>query len=84
VLTDPERVERMSVSLPRELAQRLRVEADRTNRSVSGVVREAVETYLEGKDARGTSSFAGVGASGRHDVSEQAEELIGGAHRTGQ
>jgi hypothetical protein len=68
--------ERTTVTLPRELARRLRVEAERSQRSLSEVVREAVIAYLDRQGAQPLPSFSGVGASGRNDVSERAEELI--------
>jgi predicted transcriptional regulator len=70
-------MERTTVTFPRELARRLRMEAQRTGRPVSAVVRDAVRAYLDRRGAPPLPSFAGAGRSGRGDVSERAEELVG-------
>lgn len=70
--------ERTTVTLPRQLARMLRTEAQRSGRSVSALVRDAVRAYLEGRASPPLPSFAGVGRSGREDVSERAEELLAG------
>lgn len=70
--------ERTTVTLPRQLARMLRTEAQRSGRSVSALVRDAVRAYLEGRASPPLPSFGGVGRSGREDVSERAEELLAG------
>lgn len=70
------RSERITASLPTELARRLRAEAREQERSVAAVVREALETYLAGRPAPELPSFAGVGNSGIRDLSERDEELL--------
>jgi hypothetical protein len=48
---------------------------------VSAIVREALEAYLEGQPKPELPSFAGVGDSGRSDLSERVEELLADAIR---
>lgn len=68
--------ERTTVTLPPALAKRLRAEARGTGRSVSSIVREALEAHFRRKKAPRLPSSTGVGASGRHDISERVEELV--------
>jgi len=75
-LTGDGPAERTTVSLPGPLARHLRARAQGQGRSVSAIVREALEAYFEGQGPPELPSFAGVGASGRHDLSERVEELI--------
>ena len=51
------------------------------HRSVSAIVREALEAYLAGQPAPELPSFAGVGESGIEDLSERVEELLAEAAR---
>ncbi len=76
-----EGAERTSVTLPTELARRLRTQARAHQRSVSSIVREALEAYLAGQPPPELPSFAGVGASGIADLSERVEELLAEAAR---
>jgi predicted transcriptional regulator len=68
-------MKRTSVKVPDELDARLRNEAERRGKTVSEITREALESYLGGGSTRHLS-FAGAGASGRHDISEQIEEIL--------
>jgi plasmid stability protein len=68
--------ERTTVTLPTELARRLRTQARAHDRPVSAIVREALEAYLAGQPAPDLPSFAGVGDSGISDLSERVEELL--------
>jgi Arc/MetJ-type ribon-helix-helix transcriptional regulator len=77
--------ERTTVTLPLPLAQRLRVDAEAGERSVSSIVREALEAYYETKQAPEMPSFTAIGRSGKSDIGERAEAIIGemfdrGAH----
>ncbi|MFA5786211.1 MAG: hypothetical protein WDA71_04365 [Actinomycetota bacterium] len=65
------------MTLPRPLARRLSVEARTSGRAASAIVRDALQEYFAKQKAPPLPSFAGIGASGRADVSERAEELIG-------
>ena len=76
-----EGAERTSVTLPTELARRLRTQARAHQRSVSSIVREALEAYLAGQPPPELPSFAGAGASGITDLSERVEELLAEASR---
>lgn len=73
--------ERTTVTLPAELARRLRTQATAQDRSVSAIVREALEAYLAGQPAPELPSFAGVGSSGVGDLSERVDELLARAAR---
>jgi predicted transcriptional regulator len=73
--------ERTTVTLPTELARRLRTQARAHERSVSAIVREALEAYLGGQPAPELPSFAGVGDSGIGDLSERVDELLARAAR---
>jgi len=73
--------ERTTVTLPTELARRLRTEARAHDRPVSAIVREALEAYLGGQPAPELPSFAGAGESGIPDLSERIEELLAEASR---
>lgn len=73
------------MTLPLGMAQRLRVDADAGQRSVSSIVREALEAYYKTKQAPELPSFTAIGRSGRSDIGERAEAIIGemfepGAH----
>jgi len=47
------------------------------NKSVAEMVREAMAQYVRQRhQKRKKLSFIGIGASGRHDVSEKHEELL--------
>ena len=76
--------ERTTVSLPTELARRLRTHARAHERPVSAIVREALEAYLEGQPSPELPSFTGVGRSGMHDLSERVEELLPETIRRGR
>ena len=69
------------MTLPTELARRLRTEARAHERPVSAIVREALEAYLGGQPAPELPSFTGVGESGIADLSERVEELLAEAAR---
>lgn len=73
--------ERTSITLPAELARRLRTQARAHQRSVSSIVREALEAYLGRQPPPELPSFAGAGASEHGDLSERVEELLAEAAR---
>jgi plasmid stability protein len=77
----PEGSVRTTVTLPVELAQRLRFKARTSERSVSSIVREALDAYLAGQPPGQMPSFMGVGSSEITDLSERVEELIDEAFR---
>jgi plasmid stability protein len=73
--------ERVSVTLPRELADALRGRARASGRSVAAVVRDAIASYLGDATPAAPPTFLGTGSSGRRDISERGEELISGRFR---
>ncbi|HSV65464.1 MAG TPA: CopG family transcriptional regulator [Mycobacteriales bacterium] len=73
-------VRRTTVKLPASLDERVRQEAERRGMTLSGWTREAIEAHLPGGSA-GTGAVrrlgaAGVGHSGRSDISERIEEIL--------
>lgn len=69
-------VKRTTVKLPDELDVRLRLEAKRRGMTISEVTREAIEAHLGGSRRRRLLA-AGAGRSGRSDISERIEEILG-------
>ncbi|MDH4119108.1 MAG: ribbon-helix-helix domain-containing protein [Acidimicrobiia bacterium] len=65
-------MKRTTVKLPDELDAKLRHEAERRGITVSELTREAIEDHLGGRRLRA----AGVGHSGRDDISERIEEIL--------
>jgi predicted transcriptional regulator len=70
-------VKRTTVKIPDELDARLRHEAARRGVTISEISREALEAYLGARSSRRQLGAAGVGHSGRSDVSERIEEILG-------
>jgi len=68
--------ERITVSLPEELAALVAREARRRGASVSGFVREALEAYVREEPARRELPFVGLGRSGRRHTARDAEEIL--------
>lgn len=66
---------RTTVKLPDELDARLRHEAERRGITISELTREAIESHL---GSRRRLAAAGVGRSGRSDISERIEEILTG------
>lgn len=69
-------MQRTTVKLPDDLDARLRHEAERRGVTVSELTREAIETLLEAPPGKRRLLGAGVGASGRADISERIEEIL--------
>lgn len=67
---------RTTVKLPDDLDALLRHEARRREITISELTREAIEAYLRGPTKARTFGAAGVGRSGRDDVSERIEEIL--------
>lgn len=67
---------RRTVTLPDDLDARLRREAARRGVTLSELVREAIESFLDVPKGRRYLHAAGTGASGRPDVSERIEEIL--------
>ncbi len=76
---DEQGSERLTVSLPAKLAGELRYEAQRTNRPVSNIVRDAVQKYVADQPELPLPSFVGIGRSkgASENASERAKELFG-------
>lgn len=69
-------MKRTTLKIPHALDSRLRHEAERRGITISEVSREALEVYLGAPPGRRRLGAAGVGRSGRSDVSEQIEEIL--------
>jgi hypothetical protein len=69
-------MKRTTVKIPDDLDAKLRAEAARRDITVSELTREALEAHL-GIGQRRRLLSAGMFASGRSDVSERIEELLG-------
>jgi predicted transcriptional regulator len=67
-------MKRTTVKLPDDLDLRLRHEARRRGTTVSELTREAIAAHLG--HGRRRLLAAAAGRSGRHDVSEQVEEIL--------
>lgn len=67
-------MKRTTVKLPDELDAKLRHEAERRGITVSELTREAIEDHLGAHQRR--LRAAGVGRSGRDDISERIEEIL--------
>jgi hypothetical protein len=66
---------RTTIKLPDDVDARLRHEARRRGVPIAVVVREAVEAHL-GIGGRRRLGAAGVGQSGRSDISMRIEEIL--------
>jgi len=66
-----ESAERVTVTLPAPTVRMLRAHAQMTRRSVSSLVREALDAFLSQVETPPLPSFTGVGASEEADLSEQ-------------
>ncbi len=69
-------MKRTTIKLPDELDSRLRQEAQRRKLTVSEVTREAIAAHLGWGEGRRLLA-AKAGRSGRADVSERIEEILG-------
>lgn len=69
-------VQRTTVKIPDALDARLRHEAGRRGVTIAQINREALEAYLGVETGRRTLGAAGVGHSGRQDVSERIEQIL--------
>lgn len=73
-------MKRTTVKLSDETDARLRHEAQRRGLTVSELTREAIESHLGGHRRL---RAAGAGRSGRDDISERIEEILGATARAG-
>jgi metal-responsive CopG/Arc/MetJ family transcriptional regulator len=71
-------MKRTTVFADEDVLKRLREIAKRENSSLSEVARKALHEYVSRRrPKRSRLSLIGVGRSGRKDVAERAEELLG-------
>lgn len=70
-------MKRTTVKLPEDVDREMRDEAQRRGLTVSDWTREAIEAYLPRPRGARRLLAAGAGASGRTDVSERIEEILG-------
>jgi hypothetical protein len=72
-------MKRITISLPDELAAALERESRREGASVSQIARQAIEAKLRRLpivDGKRIIPFAGLGHSGRTDISRRIEEIL--------
>ena len=67
---------RTTVTLPADLAERLRHEAERRGVTVSKITREAIEAFLDAPNGKRRFYAAAAGASGRSDISNRIETIL--------
>ena len=71
-------MKRTTVFVDEDVLRKLRELAKRENSSVAEVTRKALVEYVSRRRAkRSCLSLVGVGRSGRKDVAERSEELLG-------
>ena len=70
-------MKRTTVKLPDDLDREMRDEAARRGLTVSDWTREAIVAHLPRQGARRRLLAAGAGSSGRSDISERIEEILG-------
>jgi hypothetical protein len=78
-------MQRTTVFADEDLIQELRDLARREGKSLSQIIREALERAVaERRVATSAPSILGIGRSGRRDVAERHEELLWRARRSGR
>jgi metal-responsive CopG/Arc/MetJ family transcriptional regulator len=78
VMTGGWAMKRTTVFADEDVLRKLREIAKRENSSVAEVTRKALVEYVSRRRAkRSRLSLVGVGRSGRKDVAERSEELLG-------
>lgn len=70
-------MKRTTVKLPDDVDREMRDEAARRGITLSEWTREAVEAHLPRQRGLRRLLAAGAGASGRSDISERIEEILG-------
>jgi hypothetical protein len=71
-------VRRTTIFADEEVLRRLREIAKRENMTLSDAIRAALDRYVaRRRTKRPRLSLVGIGRSGRRDVAEHAEELLG-------
>jgi metal-responsive CopG/Arc/MetJ family transcriptional regulator len=70
------RLKRTTIVADEALLLELKHRARREGRTVSELIREALEAYFRQGERKRTLSFVGTGRSGRKDISEKSEEIL--------
>jgi metal-responsive CopG/Arc/MetJ family transcriptional regulator len=71
-------MKRTTVFADEDVFRKLRDIAKRENSSISEVARKALRAYVSRRQPRRSRlSLVGIGKSGRKDVAERSEELLG-------
>lgn len=73
---DTEPTARTTVTLPVSTTRLLKLQAQTKGRSVSSIMREALEAYLAGHELPRLPSFVGIGEGDGSNISERTEEII--------
>jgi len=70
-------MKRTTIFVDEKLINEIRQISKDENKSVSEVLREAMENYIKQKRQKKKKiSFIGIGSSGRSDIAERHEELL--------
>jgi hypothetical protein len=70
-------MERVTISLPDDVASRLKREARRRRVAVSALVRSVIDGALSPPKSGRRIAFAAVGGSGRRDTARRVDEILG-------
>ncbi len=71
-------MKRTTIYLDAHTIERLQRMAEASGRTQAAVIRDAVAVYSTTRGARRAPRSVGLGASGRGDLSERAEDLLEG------
>lgn len=69
-------MKRTTIVADESLLLELKHRAKREGRTISELIREALNDYLRRGERKKTLSFVGAGRSGRSDISEKSEEIL--------
>lgn len=69
-------MKRTTIVADEALLLELKYRAKREGKTVSELIRKALDDYLRRSERRKTLSFVAAGRSGRNDISEKSEEIL--------
>lgn len=77
-------MKRTTIVADESLLLELKHQAKREGKTVSELIREALEEYRRRSKGKKTLSFVGAGRSGRKDISEKSEKILEEAFEKGR